>query len=114
MVEMYGIANCDTIRKARRWLAGHDVDYLFHDYKKQGVDVRQLARWVERVGWEVLLNKRGTTWRKLSDADKMDMDRDKAITLMGEHSSMIKRPVLIVDDQIEVGFSEQRYHGLLI
>ena len=114
MVEMYGIANCDTIRKARRWLAGHGIDYLFHDYKKEGVDARQLARWVERVGWETLLNKRGTTWRKLPDADKMGVDRDKAIALMCAYPSMIKRPVLILDDQIVVGFSEPQYGGLFI
>jgi len=114
MVEMFGIANCDTIRKARRWLAEHDIACLFHDYKKEGVDARQLARWVERVGWEVLLNKRGTTWRKLSDADKMDLDRGKAIALMCAHPSMIKRPVLVSDDQIVVGFAEPQYSGLFI
>jgi len=112
MVEMYGISNCDTIRKARRWLAEHEIDYRFHDYKKEGVEAEQLAEWVSQVGWELLLNRRGTTWRKLPDADKADVDRDKAIALMCEHPSMIKRPVLIVGDHIEVGFSAQQYSGL--
>ncbi len=112
MVEMYGIANCDTIRKARRWLAGHGIDYRFHDYKKEGVDAELLNRWADRVGWELLLNKRGTTWRKLPDADKADLDRNRAIALMCQNPSMIKRPVLIAGDQIVVGFSEQQYSGL--
>ena len=109
---MYGIPNCDTIRKARKWLLAHDQTCVFHDYKKEGVDVVRLSDWVDQLGWEVLLNKRGTTWRKLSEADKQDLDQDRAIALMCENPSMIKRPVLIVDDVIEVGFSEQCYAGL--
>jgi len=112
MVEMYGIPNCDTIRKARRWLDDHDIAFVFHDYKKEGVDVVRLSDWVDQLGWEVLLNKRGTTWRKLPEADKQDIDRDRAIALMCENPSIIKRPVLMVGDVIEVGFSEQRYAGL--
>jgi len=113
MVEMYGIPNCDKIRKARRWLDGHDIAFVFHDYKKEGVDVVRLGIWVDQLGWEALLNKRGTTWRKLPEAGKQDIDRDRAIALMCENPSMIKRPVLMAGDVIEVGFSEHRYEELL-
>jgi len=112
MVQMYGIPNCDTIRKARRWLDDRQIAFAFHNYKKEGVDAALLTGWVDRLGWEVLLNKRGTTWRNLSDIDKQGIDRNKAIALMCEHASMIKRPVLIAGEVIEVGFSAQRYAGL--
>ncbi len=111
-VEIYGIPNCDTIRKARRWLDAHDIDFRFHDYKKEGASVQQLSEWAHRVGWEKLLNRRGTTWRKLSDAEKSDVTEAQAIALMSAHPSLIKRPVLVSHDQIEVGFSEQRYESL--
>ena len=110
---MYGIPNCDTIKKARLWLAEHDVPYLFHNYKKEAPSTELLASWVDVVGWELLLNKRGTTWRKLAEEEKQDIDAGKAIALMSQNPSMIKRPVLIVDDHIEVGFSAQAYNGLL-
>jgi len=113
MVEMYGISNCDTIRKARKWLTEHEITYVFHDYKKEGVDRQKLTAWVDELGWETLLNKRGTTWRKLDDADKADVDRDKAIALLCAHPSMIKRPVLVLDGVIKVGFSVQGYNELL-
>jgi len=112
MLEMYGIPNCDTIRKARRWLADHALAFEFHNYKTEGVDAARLSGWVDHLGWEILLNKRGTTWRKLAEADKQGIDRDKAIALMCENPSMIKRPVLVQDDVIEVGFSVQRYEAL--
>ncbi|MDX8396457.1 MAG: ArsC family reductase [Mariprofundaceae bacterium] len=108
-VKMYGIPNCDTIKKARKWLDEHRVEYQFHNYKKDGVDTFLLASWCELEGWEVLLNKRGTTWRKLADEDKLDMDQSKAVSLMVEYASMIKRPVLVVGDHIEVGFKAERY-----
>jgi Spx/MgsR family transcriptional regulator len=106
---MYGIANCDTIKKARRWLQEQGVDYTFHDFKKEGVDEEALRRWCAAAGWEVLLNRRGTTWRKLSDADKADVDEAKAIRLLMANPSMIKRPVLEYDGQVMVGFSEAAY-----
>ncbi len=112
VVMMYGIPNCDTIKKARAWLDSHGIPWQFHDYKKEGVDAAQLSHWVEQLGWEALLNKRGTTWRKLADADKEGINRERAILLMCENPSMIKRPVLIVAETIEVGFSEQKYAGL--
>jgi len=112
MITMYGIPNCDTIKKARQWLNQHDVTYQFHNYKKNGIDAAQLTVWINTVGWEILLNKRGTTWRKLPESQKTNIDNTKAIALMGEHTSMIKRPVLMIDGHIEVGFSERRYQEL--
>jgi len=108
-VHMYGIPNCDSIKKARKWLAEHDVDYIFHDYKKEGVDAELLQAWCQHVGWEVLLNKRGTTWRKLPDAEKDGVDEAKAQILLSENPSMIKRPVLLVETHVEVGFSAAKY-----
>ena len=93
-IQLYGIPNCDTVKKARKWLDAHGLDYTFRDYKKEGADAGKLALWCDAAGWEVLLNKRGTTFRKLDDADKTDLDRDKAIALMLQHPSMIKRPVV--------------------
>ena len=113
MVEMFGIPHCDTIKKARSWLQQHGIDYQFHNYKSEGLDQDRLTAWVEQVGWQVLLNKRGTTWRKLDDARKEQLDAERAIGLMCENPSMVKRPVLIVDGHIEVGFSEQAYRELL-
>jgi len=111
-VHIYGIANCDSIKKARKWLAAHDVDYSFHDYKKEGIALPLLEAWSAQVGWEVLLNKRGTTWRKLPDADKEDLTEAKALALLQNHSSMIKRPVLVDGEHIEVGFSDAAYGAL--
>lgn len=91
---LYGIPNCDTVKKARKWLDARGVDYAFHDYKKAGVPVEALARWVDALGWEALLNTRGTTFRKLDDADKAGIDAAKAQRLMIAHSSLIKRPVV--------------------
>ena len=112
-VHLYGIPNCDTVKKARTWLDGAGVEYTFHDYKKEGVDKGNLERWADAVGWEVLLNRRGTTFRKLDDADKADIDRDKAIALMLEHTSMIKRPVAEHEDgdRILVGFAESEWEN---
>jgi arsenate reductase len=106
---LYGIRNCDTIKKARVWLDAAGVDYTFHDYKVAGVDRAALERWVDRLGWTVLLNRAGTTFRKLPEADKADLDRDRAVALMLAHPSMIKRPVLERGDTLLVGFSPERY-----
>ncbi len=112
MTTMYGIANCDTIKKARKWMDANGIDYQFHNYKKDGIEAETLASWIDQFGWEVILNKRGTTWRKLSEEQKSDIDNDKATALMCEHTSMIKRPVLVCGDHIEVGFSDKRYQEL--
>lgn len=106
---MYGIRNCDTIKKARAWLDAASVDYAFHDYKSAGIDPAALARWVDRVDWPVLLNRSGTTFRKLPESDKADLDRDRAVALMLANPSMIKRPVVERGDTVIVGFSPERY-----
>ena len=108
-VTIHGIKACDTMKKARDWLDGHGVAYGFHDYKTVGVDRPTLERWVKAVGWEVLLNRSGTTFRKLPDADKTGIDEAKAIDLMLAQPSMIKRPVLDVDGALVVGFKPEIY-----
>ena len=109
MVTLYGIKNCDTIKKARKWLEAHDIAYTFHDYRKDGIDRQQLQAWVDELGWEVLLNTRGTTWRKLPDEVRQDMSKEKAITVMLENPSIIKRPVLDLGAERKVGFKEAEY-----
>ncbi len=113
MIHIYGIPNCDTVRKARKWLDAQELEYAFHDFKKEGVDVGDLNRWADECGWGVLLNRRGTTFRKLDDADKTDIDRGAAIALMHEHPSMIKRPVAATDDgaRVLVGFAQSEWEN---
>ena len=103
-VTVFGIANCDTVKKARHWLDAAGVAYAFRDYKKAGIDAITLNRWADSVGWEPLLNRAGTTFRKLGDADKADIDRAKAIALMVANPSMIKRPVVEGTGPLLVGF----------
>ena len=110
---LYGIPNCDTVKKARRWLAANGVDYVFHDYKKQGVDAAVLGTWVDEHGWETILNRAGTTFRKLPEADRVDLNRDKAIALMLAQPSMIKRPVLDLGDRRLVGFKPDAWKAAL-
>ena len=109
---MYGIRNCDTVKKARGWLDANGVVYAFHDYKTAGVDPVGLARWVDRLGWEALLNRSGTTFRKLPDADRTAIDRDKAIAIMTANPSAIRRPVVESGDTLLVGFVPDRYAAL--
>lgn len=108
-VKMFGIANCDTIKRAKTWLSEHGIAYDFRDYKKAGVDEAALRSWVSELGWEVLLNRAGTTFRALSDAEKQELGTEKAITLMLAHPSMIKRPVLDLGDRRIVGFKPELY-----
>src|SRR5262245_545925 len=109
-VTIYGIKNCDTMKKARAWLDKHGVDYAFHDYKTAGIDRDRLERWSRKVGWETLLNRAGTTFRKLPDKDKQGLTPEKAIDLMLDQPSMIKRPVLdLGGDRLLVGFSPEQY-----
>lgn len=112
MIKIYGIPNCDTIKKARNWLKDNGIDYEFYDYKKQGVPEKELRAWVKQLGWEVLLNKRGTTWRQLDEDTKTNVDTQTAIHIMLNNPSIIKRPVLDTDGQLEVGFSEKNYQQL--
>jgi len=109
---LYGIPNCDTMKKARSWLEKQRVDYEFHDYKKAGIERAKLAGWVKAVGWEVLLNRAGTTFRKLPDDVKAKVDEARAIALMLEQPSMIKRPVLERGKTLLVGFNPEKYAAL--
>jgi arsenate reductase len=109
---MYGIKNCDTIKKARAWLDAREVDYDFHDYKSAGIDRVMLEGWIKKVGWEVLLNRAGTTFKKLPDADKEGLTERRAIALMLAQPSMIKRPVLEAKGKLTVGFAPEVYKKL--
>jgi arsenate reductase (glutaredoxin) len=111
-ITIYGIRNCDTMKKARAWLEAHGVDYDFHDYKTEGIDRATLEKWAKAVGWEVLLNRAGTTFRKLRVDAKENIDERKAIKLMLEQPSMIKRPVLERGRTLLVGFKEERYSAI--
>jgi arsenate reductase len=109
-VTIYGIKNCDTMKKARTWLDKRGVAYAFHDYKKDGIDKKSLEAWSKQAGWETVLNRAGTTFRKLPDADKDGLNAAKAIKLMLEQPSMIKRPVLdLGDGKVLVGFKPEIY-----
>jgi arsenate reductase len=110
-ITMFGIKNCDTMKKARAWLDEHGVAYAFHDYKTAGIDTAHLNDWIDRVGWEVLLNRAGTTFRKLPEADRVDLDAEKATALMLAQPSMIKRPVLDIGETLLVGFKPERYEA---
>jgi arsenate reductase len=108
-VTLYGIKNCDTMKKARAWLEANGVAYAFHDYKAQGIDRKRLESWVRSLGWETLLNRAGTTFRKLPEADKTGLDEGRALALMLEQPSMIKRPVLDLGGRLVVGFKAEQY-----
>ena len=110
---LYGIPNCDTMKKARVWLEGQGIAYHFHDYKKAGIDAATLRDWASQVGWEKLLNRAGTTFKKLPDADKAGIDEGKAIALMLAQPSMIKRPVLTGAGAPLVGFKPELYEAAL-
>ena len=113
MTTIYGIKNCDTMKKARAWLDKKGVAYDFHDYKASGVDRARLAGWARKVGWEVLLNRAGTTFRKLPDGDKEGLTESRAIALMVAQPSMIKRPVLEGGGKLLVGFKPEQYEALV-
>jgi arsenate reductase len=108
-VTIYGIKACDTMKKARDWLDGQNVAYAFHDYKVAGIDRSSLELWVDVLGWEAVLNRAGTTFRKLADEDKQDLDARKAIDLMLAQPSMIKRPILDIDGNLTAGFKPDVY-----
>ena len=108
-VTLYGIPNCDTIRKARAWLADHDIEYGFHDYRKQGADPELLRAMAAQLGWEAMLNRRGTTWRALPESAKADIDENRALELMQQNPAMIKRPILTHGDSLHLGFNDQQY-----
>lgn len=107
---LYGISNCDTIKKAKKWLIDQSIDFQFHDFRKDGLEADQLQKWIDALGWEPLLNKRGTTWRKIaSEVDQEALDATLAAELMLEHPALIKRPVLVTENKIIVGFKQEEY-----
>ncbi|MBV2185244.1 MAG: ArsC family reductase [Rhizobium sp.] len=110
---IFGIKNCDTMKKARLWLEEHGVEHVFHDYKVSGIDRDHLERWCAEAGWQVVLNRAGTTFKKLPDEAKADLDQEKAIALMLAQPSMIKRPVLEADGNLLVGFKPEIYAAAL-
>jgi arsenate reductase len=113
MIVVYGIKNCDTMKKARAWLDGHGITYAFRDYKTAGIEKARLEGWVSQLGWEALLNRAGTTFRKLPDAEKEGLNEKKAIALMLAQPSMIKRPVLEKGGTVMAGFRPEQYEKLL-
>ena len=110
---IYGIKNCDTMKKARLWLEEHGVDYAFHDYKVSGIDRDHLERWCGEAGWQTVLNRAGTTFKKVPDEARLDLDQDKAIALMLAQPSMIKRPVLEAGGKLLIGFKPEIYAAAL-
>ena len=113
MTTIYGIPNCDTVKKARRWLDDNGIEYAFHDYKKAGIDKNTLKAWCDEFGYDNVLNRRGTTWRQLDEKLKTDLSETKAIKLMSEHTSLIKRPVLESGNSRLLGFDEKSWQSLL-
>lgn len=111
-VVMYGIPNCDTIKKAKNWLTQHDISFTFHDYRKQGVPQDVLAEALNELGWENVLNKRGTTYRQLSDEQKANLSASTALELLIENPAMIKRPLLVTDNTMHLGFKPAQYEEI--
>lgn len=112
MIELFGIKNCDTVKKARKWLDAQSIAYEFIDYRQEPLDEGTLRDWVEQTG-EQIVNKRSTTWRQLSETERSDLTNDKLLALITEHVTLIKRPVLLKDEQITLGFSDKSYAALL-
>tara|TARA_B100000678_G_scaffold279593_1_gene275433 strand:+ start:1083 stop:1430 length:348 start_codon:yes stop_codon:yes gene_type:complete len=112
-ITLNGIPNCDTVKKARRWLDAQGIEHTFRDFKKDGPSQDEIMRWGEAAGWDVLLNKRGTTFRNLDEGEKADLTQDKAIALMVQHPSLIKRPVLDHENGTLVGFKEPEWKETL-
>jgi len=111
---LYGIKNCDTVRKARRWLETQQIEYTFHDFRLDGLTKELLKDFLKHIDWELLLNKRGTTWRKLSENQKRDINNQKAISLMHENPTLIKRPVLNHEGKYLVGYNEDKYENAFL
>ena len=111
---LYGIKNCDTVKKARRWLDKHGIEYTFHDFRVDGLDKKMLKDFLKYIDWEALLNKRGTTWRKLPDDQKENLNKTEVVELMLEHPTIIKRPVLSYDNNISMGFTEDYYEKIFL
>ncbi|WP_119394939.1 arsenate reductase [Salinibius halmophilus] len=113
MIELFGIKNCDTVKKARKWLDNNGIEYDFVDFRQDPVDEATLTDWIAQAG-EQIVNKRSTTWRQLDEADKEALTNDKILQLISEHVTLIKRPVLLAEDTITLGFSDKQYEALLM
>ncbi|MBL7005225.1 MAG: ArsC family reductase [Gammaproteobacteria bacterium] len=109
MTILYAIPNCNTVKKARTWLEENNIEYDFHNYKKQGIDESSLKQWVAEFGWETIINRKGMTWRKLDEDTRNNMNSEKAIAIMLENQSIIKRPLIIHNDRKILGFNEAEY-----
>ena len=112
MITLYGIRNCDTMKKARKWLDEQAIDYRFHDHRRDGLDPKQLKAWEKEIGWETLLNRRGQIWRKLPEAVRSAIDRETALEIMQENPGIIKRPLLDLGDRRIVGFKPETYQQI--
>ena len=112
MITVFGIKNCDTIKKARNWLTDQGIEYQFHDFRANGIDRDRIETWIQQTGWETVLNRRGTTWRKLDAAIQDTVNRDNVAALLAEHPAMIKRPVLDIDGDISIGFKPDLYQSI--
>lgn len=110
-MKLFGIKNCDTVKKARRWLDQHDVSYQFHDFRVDGLDEATIQNWLKTVSWEQLINKRGTTWRQLDDPRKEQLDQQAAIELMLAHPTLIKRPIIEAHQSVSIGFNESDFQA---
>jgi arsenate reductase len=112
VITLFGIKNCDTIKKARNWLTDQGIEYQFHDFRADGIDQAQIENWLQQADWETVLNRRGTTWRKLDSSIQDSTDRDNVAALLTEHPAMIKRPILDMDGEITVGFKPDLYQNI--
>ncbi|MCR8923961.1 ArsC family reductase [Dasania sp. GY-MA-18] len=112
MVTLYGIKNCDSVKKARKWLEAHDIDYCFHDFRADGINAQQINSWLEALGWETLVNKRSTTWKQLSEATRLAMDAKLAAKQLLEQPTLIKRPLLDTGKAYRVGFKDSDYQQI--
>lgn len=112
MLKLFGIPNCDTVKKSKKWLDSQGIKYEFHDFKKQGITKLQLAEWCKQLEWEALLNKRSQTWKKLTEADRTNVNQIKAISLMQAHPTLIKRPVAQQGKNITVGFDKKIFKAI--
>lgn len=113
MMILYGIKNCDSVKKARQWLDKNDVVYQFHDFRVDGLSMEQVQEFIDKASWEALLNKRSTSWRQLDDEQKIDLNAEKVADLLLDNPTLIKRPVLVTDEQFFIGFNAETYQTLL-
>ena len=109
---LYGISNCDTVKKAKNWLETHNIDYKFHDFRKQGLDANTINQWLQSVSWDKILNKRSTSWRNLDSSIQQTVNETNIVDLLIENPTLIKRPVMDVNDTITLGFNSDTYQGI--